>query len=503
VRAQAALRESEERLRLAAQAARFGAFSYDSINHRLFCTPEALALFGLPTGASVELDDTGVPEAMHPEDREKFRTRLMEAANPDGSGIFDIEYRITRTDGQVRWLRSIAKVTFSADHLPLRADGITQDISERKRADEALRASEERFRQVAELVSDFVWEVDRNGLYTYTSSSVEKILEYTPEELVGKMHFYDLFASDEREKLRDGAFQTFAKLQYFQSFPNSNITKTGKIVHMETSGMPILDEVGRLLGYRGIDVDVTEKRKVEMEAQLLRQELALFSRVATLNELTASLAHEINQPLASILSNAQAALRFIKGGSPDLKELQEIFKDIVADDQRAAEVIRSLRSMLKKDAIEHQPLLLNDLTANVISIVRNEAMMRRVAVALDLDSPLPSVRGERVQLQQVILNLIVNAFESMASSDQPATLRIRTRAADGEVVLDVADSGPGIAADKLTSIFEPFVTTKNEGLGMGLALSQSIVTAHNGRLWAENNPKGGATFHMALPAIKP
>jgi PAS domain S-box-containing protein len=503
VRAQRALRESEERLRLAAEAANFGAFSYNTSSRSLFCTPEVLALYGLPPGASLELDDNDVPKVIHPEDREKFRTQLMIAANPGGSGILDVEYRIIRTDEQVRWLRSIVKISFSPDHRPFRADGITQDISERKRADEALRASEERFRQVAELVSDFVWEVDTDGLYTYTSPSVGRILDYTPDELVGKMHFYDLFAPDVREQLKEAAFKTFARQQRFQAFRNINISKTGKIVYLETSGMPILDETGLLLGYLGTDSDVTEKRQIEMEAQLLRQELALFSRVATLNELAASLAHELNQPLAAILSNAQAALHFMAGGTPDLKELQEIFNDIVAEDQRAAEVIRSLRSMLKKGASEHQPLMLNDLTANVVSIVRNEAMMRRVAVALDLDSTLPSIRGERVQLQQVILNLIVNAFESMESSDQPATLRIRTRAADGEVILDVVDSGSGITADKLTSIFEPFVTTKNDGLGMGLALSQSIVTAHHGRLWAENNPEGGATFHMALPAIKP
>jgi PAS domain S-box-containing protein len=503
VRSQAALRESEERLRLAAEAARFGAFSYDCSCSKLFCTPEALALYGLPPGASVELDKHDVPEAIHSEDKEKFRTRLMIAADTCGAGVLDVEYRIIRTDGEVRWLRSIGKISFSADHRPFRVDGITQDISERKRADEALRASEDRFRQVAELVSDFVWEVDGNGLYTYTSPSVEKILGYTPAELVGKMHFYDLFVPDVREHLKDVAFQTFEKLQHFHAFHNTNIHKTGKIVHLETSGMPILDATGCLLGYRGADIDVTEKHRAEIETQLLRQELTHFSRVATMGELTASIAHEINQPLAAILNNAQAALRLMGTGTLDRKELQEILSDIVADDQRAADVIRSLRSMLKKGAGEHQPLLLNDLIRDVVSIMRSDVLMRRVLLSLDLGTPLPLVKGDRVQLQQVILNLIVNALEAMHSSGQPGTLRIQTREANGRVVLDVVDSGCGIEADKLDLIFEPFVTTKKDGLGMGLALGHSIAIAHNGRLWAENNPEGGATFHMALPAIKP
>jgi PAS domain S-box-containing protein len=427
----------------------------------------------------------------------------MIAADPHGSGILDVEYRIIKTDGAVHWLRSAGKISFSADHRALHVHGISQDISERKRAEEALRTSENRFRQVAESVSGFVWEVDGNGLYTYASPSVEKILGYAPGEMIGKMHFYDLFAPDMREQLRDAALHAFAQLQRFQAFPNTNISKAGKIVHLETTGFPILDEAGRLVGYRGADSDVTERRKVEMEAQLLHQELALFSRIATINELAASIAHEINQPLAAVLNNAQAALRLMDSGTLDSKEMRGIFKDIIADDQRAADVIRNLRSMLKKGAGEHQPLMLNDLIRNVVSIVRSDALMRGISVSLDLGLSLPLIRGDRVQLQQVILNLIVNAFEAMDSSKQPRTLRILTREADGEAVLNVVDSGAGIAAGKLGSIFEPFLTTKKDGLGLGLALSRTIITAHNGRLWAENNPEGGATFHMALPAILP
>ena len=192
----------------------------------------------------------------------------------------------------------------------------------------------------------------------------------------------------------------------------------------------------------------------------------------------------------------------MENGVLDPKEMREILNDIIADDQRAADVIRNLRSMLKKGTSEHQPLLLNDLVRDVASIVKSDALMRRVTVSFDLGSPPPSVKGERVQLQQVILNLIVNAFEAMDISEQPRILRILTREADGEAVLKVVDSGPGIPADKLDLIFEPFFTTKKEGLGIGLALSRTIITAHNGRLWAENNPERGATFHMVLPAGK-
>jgi PAS domain S-box-containing protein len=374
-----------------------------------------------------------------------------------------------------------------------------QDVTEGVRAEEALRASEERFRQVAETVSGFVWEVDADGLYTYLSPSVEKILGYTPDEMVGKMHFYDLFAPDAREALKHTALKAFAACQRFYSFPNRNLSKSGKAVHLETSGIPILDEAGRLLGYRGADTDVTERHRAETEAQILREELALFSRMATVNELTASIAHEINQPLAAILSNSQAALRLMEHANPGLDEVREILKDIASDDQRAAEVIRSMRSMLKKNTQQHMPLALNNLITDILPLVRNDARARNITIYLDLGAPLPRVTGDRVQLQQVILNLIVNAFEAMEASEKPRRLVLRTRQANGEILLEVTDSGTGIPPHQLTSIFDPFFTTKTTGLGLGLPLSRSILTAHKGRLWAENNPERGATFHLALP----
>ncbi|RPJ53097.1 MAG: PAS domain S-box protein, partial [Acidobacteria bacterium] len=499
VRAQEALRESDERLRLAARAAEFGAFSFDRAGRQVFCSPEVLVLWGLPPDGSIIVGEDDLPEALHPDDKGRFRTQLLAAADPGGAGLFDLEYRIIRADGEIRWLRSTGKVTFSAEGQPIRADGITQDITKRKNAEEALRLSEERFRQVAETVSDFVWEVDAQGLYTYTSPSVEKILGYTPDEMVGKMHFYDLFVPDVREQLKTAAFEAFEAQQRFHAFPNGNLRKCGEVVYLETSGVPIVDEAGRLLGYRGADTDITDRCRAEMEVQLLRQELTFFSRVATLAELTASIAHELNQPLAAILANAQAALRLMQREPTDMTELREILIDIADDDERAAEVIRSMRSMLKGGDSKRQMLSLSALIRDVMPLVRNEALIKDVSIVLDFGSPMPPVKGNRIQLQQVIVNLIVNALEAMEASEHPRELVLRIREADGEILVDVEDSGSGIPEDKLDSIFQPFFTTKTSGLGMGLPLSRSIVYSHNGRLWAENNPDGGATFHLALP----
>jgi nitrogen-specific signal transduction histidine kinase/CheY-like chemotaxis protein len=245
--------------------------------------------------------------------------------------------------------------------------------------------------------------------------------------------------------------------------------------------------------------DVPERRQSERKIRLLYEELALFSRIATFSGLMAWLAHELYQPLAAILGNAQAALRLMERGIPDQKELREIFNDIVADDQRAAEMIQAARSKLKKGVAEDKPLLLNDLIGEIMPIVRNDSLARNISIDLDLGSSLPFIGGDRIQLLQAIFNLIVNALEAINASGRPGKLILRTRHAAGEVVLDVVDSGTGIPHEKLNSIFDPLVTIKPDALGMGLPLSRSIVIGHNGRLWAENNPDGGATFHVALP----
>lgn len=246
--------------------------------------------------------------------------------------------------------------------------------------------------------------------------------------------------------------------------------------------------------------DGTERRQAEIKTQLLHEKLDLFSQIATFSELTAWLAHELNQPLAAILGNAQAALRLMERGSPDPGEFRAIFNDIVADNRRAVEMICSLRSELKRGVTENKTLLLNDLIKEIMPVVRNDSLVKNVSISLDLGVSLPAITGDRIQLQQVAFNLMVNALEAMKASERPGKLILRTRYADGEVVLDVVDSGSGIPNERLNSIFDPLVTTKADALGMGLPLSRSIVIRHNGRLWAENNIDGGATFHVALPA---
>ena len=243
------------------------------------------------------------------------------------------------------------------------------------------------------------------------------------------------------------------------------------------------------------------RKQGELETQRLRQELTHIGRVSAMGELSASLAHELNQPLTAILSNAQAAQNLLAGDVIDLEAVREILSDIVADDKRAAAVIRRLRSLLRKGDLEYVPLDVNEVVSEVAWLVKNDALIRNVSMRLDLASDLPGVLGDRVQLQQVVLNLVLNSLEALRPPWAGArTLVIRT-ARDGATTVRVAvqDSGSGIDEKDPDRIFQPFYTTKAEGLGMGLAIARTIVDAHGGRLIAANNEQGGATVHFTLP----
>lgn len=247
--------------------------------------------------------------------------------------------------------------------------------------------------------------------------------------------------------------------------------------------------------------DVTERKRAEMEAQRSRQELAHFTRVSTMGELTASLAHELSQPLSGILTNAQAAQRFLTRDVPDLDEIRSILADIVDDDKRAREVMQRLRDLLRKSEPARDPLDLNMLIGEVAKLLASDAVIRNVAFVLDLDPGPMIVRGDRVQLQQVILNLLMNAMDAMADSDGAnRTIVLHTDRSEPEAVhASVQDGGTGLGPDAERQIFEPFYTTKAAGMGMGLSIARSIVHAHGGLIWAANNPTRGATFHLALP----
>jgi two-component system sensor kinase FixL len=248
-------------------------------------------------------------------------------------------------------------------------------------------------------------------------------------------------------------------------------------------------------------IDISERRRAAAETRRVREELARFGRLATVGQLTAALAHEVKQPLTGILTNAQAARRLLAADRPDLAEIRDIVDDIIEDDQRAAGVIQRLRAMLKRREPEPTTIDVNRLIEDVVRFLRTDAVIRSAVIRTELEPELPAIRGDVVQLQQVLVNLVLNGLDAMR--DVPAEQRrlvITTRRAGDGVCVGVRDSGTGLTAECQARIFEPFFSTKPEGMGMGLPIARSIVDAQGGRLWAVNNADCGATFFFTLTA---
>jgi two-component system, LuxR family, sensor kinase FixL len=491
------LRESEERMTMASEAAGFGIWIWDIARDQIRGSERWFSLLGIAADSAVSFDS--VIRQIHPDDRKVVELEVQRALNEwvDYAG----EFRVILPDGTQRWILARGRVYPDARGTPARMLGAATDITYRKESEAALKRSEERFHQAAQITGNFIWEVDAEGLYTYASPSVEPILGYTPEELVGKKHFHDLIEPSIRETIKAAAFHWFADRRAFRDFPKPNLTKSGKIVHLETSGSPVLGSDGNLIGYRGADTDVTGRRQSEQEIEQQRAQLAHLSRVNMLGELAGSLAHELNQPLTAILSNAQAAQRFLAHNQADINEVREILADIVAEDKRAGEVIRRLRTLLKKGEVQHQPVYINDAIREMLRLLRSDLVNRDITVQTELAPDLPVLQGDLVQIQQVVINLLMNACDAMVDVGRhDRRLTIRTSLAkDGSVILSVTDRGIGIAPEKLEHVFDPFYTTKSNGMGLGLAVCRTIITAYGGNLWATNNPERGATFHFRLP----
>jgi C4-dicarboxylate-specific signal transduction histidine kinase len=263
------------------------------------------------------------------------------------------------------------------------------------------------------------------------------------------------------------------------------------------------DPKGGLIGFAKITRDMTESRRAEETVQAAQAELARVVRATTLGELTASIAHEINQPLASIVNNANASRRILASPEPDLEEVSQAVTEIAEAGTRTGEIIARIRALLKKTAPERCSLDINQVIHEVLALIPNELEKQQVSLEVELEPGAPPVLGDRVQLQQVLLNLIMNGIEAMhAIVDRPRVLLIRSDALESGLEVTVRDSGSGIDPESVAHMFDTFFTTKTSGMGMGLPISRSIIEAHSGRLWASfDRTAQGATFHFSLPGL--
>ena len=377
---------------------------------------------------------------------------------------------------------------------------LSRDVLRAAQLVRELRESEDRMTLAAEAAGFgvWMWNIPRNQVWG--SERWLRLFGFPPDAAVSfEMVMQQIHPDDrqrvEREVRRALEERSDYMADYRVVLPDGTqrwVVARGRM-HSDTHGKP-----ARMMG---ATIDITERKQSELALGRQRNELAHLSRVSTMGVLTASLAHELNQPLSAILSNAQAGSRFLAAATPDLAEVRGALEDIAQDTKRAGEVIRQMRALVRKDEPRLEPLDLNRVISDIVRLLHSDMLNRKVQIALELDSELRPANGDSIQLQQVMLNLLLNAFDAMKDSpEDQRTVIVRTRQLDAASIrVEVSDAGTGISPDRLANLFEPFRSSKREGLGLGLSISRSIMEAHQGRIWAENNPARGATLYFTLP----
>ena len=433
---------------------------------------------------------------VHPDDR-SLVAEAVTAAIEKGAA-WDVEFRVAHLDGSVRWVMGKGEVLRDKAGRPVRLLGVNVDITDRKRADEALQASEELFAKAFRGSPEaMVISRQSDGRIIDVNDRWETLFGISRGLAVERMLGEFLHGAGAPDQ---AALRRLAESRG----PVRDVELRLRTLagdHREAVFATEAVEMGGHACFVTTIRDVTERRRAEREALEQREILTHLSRVAVLGELSGALAHELSQPLTSILSNAQAARRILAREPVDLGEIREILEDIVGDDRRAGEVIRRLRAMFKRGESNRQLLDLNELAGEVLGLAHSDLLNRHVQVTTRLSADLPKIRGDSIQLQQVLLNLIVNACEAMAANEpHDRALMIETTVVDHDTVgISVLDNGSGIPVDVVDQLFEPFVTTKQQGLGLGLTICRSIAIAHGGRLWAGNNADRGSAFRLVLP----
>jgi PAS domain S-box-containing protein len=384
----------------------------------------------------------------------------------------------------------------------------TAEIVERQHAEEVARASEHFLDSIIENIPDTIFVKEAKRLcFVRLNKAGEQLLGYRREELIGKS-VHDFFPAKEAEffAMKD---RDVLRSRQMLNIPEESVhTRYGpRLVH--TMKIPILDVLGEPQFLLGISRDITEQKRAEAELRESERRyreaqtaLAHANRVATMGQMTASISHEIKQPIAASATNAQAGLLWLRANPPNLEEVRQAFDRINKDMKRASEVMNRIHGLVKKAPPMMETLQVNDAIGEVVALLRSEIVKHRIHVQMRLADDLPAIEADRVAVQQVVLNLIVNAIEAMsAASEGPRELTIATALHDADgVLVSVSDTGPGLAVDDAERLFEPFYTSKASGMGMGLSICRSIVEAHGGRLWASANVPRGATFQFTVPA---
>ncbi len=457
-------------------------------------SPEQEALFGLAPGTFDGTYKTWKSMMYAPD----WPTVVEAIQHAHQTGQVSAEYRVVWPDGSLHWLSTNGRMFFDDEGQPLRMVGFTSDVTRRKQAEEELRRSEAFLAEGQHLarMGNFSWRIGTNEItwsdQLYRIFGFDPGIPMTLELIATRVHPDDIALLHD---MVDRAQRGVSDLEYEHRLlmPDNSVKYLHLIAHRSR------DEQGDM-EYIGAVQDVTQRRISEGALSEARSELARVARITSLGVLTASIAHEVNQPLSGIITNANTCVRMLDADPPNIDGARETARRTIRDGNRASEVIARLRALFSKKDFTAESVDLNEAAQEVVALSRSELQKSQVVLEMELDKDLPPVDGDRVQLQQVILNLLRNASDAMSSVDgRPRRLLIRTEGDVDRAILSVNDSGIGFDPESMNKLFEAFYTTKNEGMGIGLSVSKSIIENHQGLLWATPNDGPGATFSFSIP----
>jgi PAS domain S-box-containing protein len=469
-------------------------------------------------------------ETLHPDDREPTRQFWTESVA--GRQPYDVEYRIRRSDGTYGWFKTRGTPIRNAEGRIVKWFGTCTDISDRKRAEQALKEHEAELRQARDLLEIKVMErtkelrrseayleeaqklsktgswarVSSTGEIRYWSEECYRVLGFEPQDGLPRFEKFlqHVHPDDQRRVLETAENAGREKVDYEVDY--RIVHSGGDVRDIHTVGHPVLDPSGDVVEFVGTVMDVTERRQAEKERERLRQvqaDLAHINRATTIGELTASLAHEINQPIAAAVTDARTCLRWLARDQPDIGEARESAARMVKAVTRASDIISRLRQLFKKGAPQTSVVDVSEVIQEMVVLLRGEASRYSVSIQTELSADSPRVMADRVQLQQVLMNLMLNGIEAMHDTKSGGQLTIKSlKGESGQLLVSISDTGVGLPGEQADQIFNAFFSTKAQGTGMGLSISRSIIESHGGRLWATSNSEGGATFNFTLPTAE-
>ena len=507
------LRRSEGYLAEAQRLTGIGSWAWNvATRQSVYWSQENYRLLGFDPEGAIPTDEAFY-QRVHPEDRDRVRREVF-LERPEQGSHFDVDFRIVLPDGAIKYVRSTGHPVFNMSGDLVEYVGTSIDVTERKRVDEERErllaseraafaeavAAQQRFRDLVNSVEAIVWEANVPSFqFSFISKEAERVLGYPVERWLSEPTFWKDHVHPEDREWALQYCQTATAEKRNHQFEHRMIAADGSVVWLRDL-VTVVVEGDRVTRVRGLMVDLTNRKQAEEALRQAQADLAYVSRITTMGELTASLAHEVNQPIAAAVTNANTCLRWLTRDHPDVEEARAAATRIVKDGTRAGEIISRTRLLFEKGTPQHALVDVNEVIGEMIVLLRGETTRYSISVRTELAADLPQVMGDRVQLQQVMMNLIMNSVDAMKDADGTRELAIKSqRTENNHVLVSVSDTGVGLPPQQADQVFSAFFTTKPHGTGMGLRISRSIIESHGGRLWAADNSPRGASFCFTLP----